>query len=152
VITSPPVGVFAKTAHPDQAIDFTFSEIDDAKSLPNLQSGLWMGNNADFLFGESRKLYVDDFPQHHPPGYVEAAIGSVNLTRQPYYKQFGAFHETWDLIIQPALQPAFTGKTPVKDAMARIAPQVDSALKKAAASCPPTTNAAWLSIDPNWGK
>ncbi|MGI8912983.1 MAG: hypothetical protein ACR2JY_04180 [Chloroflexota bacterium] len=53
---------------------------------------------------------------------MAAAIGSVNLTRQPYYKQFGAFHEIWDLLVAPALQTIFTGKATVKDAMSRITP------------------------------
>jgi multiple sugar transport system substrate-binding protein len=132
-----PAGVLGKTKTPDPAVQFALFFTDNGKALLNLQTGLWMGTTQDYLFGDKQKVWVADAPEHHPANYVEAAIGTINLADEFDYKRFAGFHEAWDLLIGPALDPVWAGTTTTMEAMTKITPQINDMLQKVNKDYPP---------------
>lgn len=137
--TGAPAAVYSKSKVPDEAMKFCLYFADNNNALINLQTGLWMGTEQEWLTGSKRKLWVDDYPEHHPPHFVDVAIGSLEASRQMEWKRWSGYNEAWNQIVTAAMDNVWIGKTSAADAMKSISPKLDELVMREAKNCPAPT-------------
>lgn len=125
-----PMGVYAKTKYPEEAVRFATWMLDPENVLLNMATGLWMPTEYEWLRGPRLKDWVDAYPEHHPPGYVEAAIGSLDHSKELDYKRWGGFYEAWIQVITPALDLVWNGEKTAAEALAGTRSEIERLLRE----------------------
>lgn len=128
VLGSPTV-IFKTTKHPDESW-MLYKWLANPESSMELQaSGLWMPLLKDwYTKPELLAKWAKGNPAH-PEGYIDAVVNQTlqNGIAAPAYYVKG-FSEM-DAIVTPALDQVWSGKTTAADALKKIEPQAQAALK-----------------------
>jgi ABC-type glycerol-3-phosphate transport system substrate-binding protein len=125
-----PAGVYSGTKYPAEAVEFALWLTDNSKAVNQYATGLWVPTEREWLVGSKRRVWLDAYPQHHPPGFFEAVIGSLDNSAPSGMKEMAGFGEIWNGLVGPALNSAWNGDKSVAQVMQEVRPEVEAIIKK----------------------
>lgn len=122
-------GIFASTKHPEETFRLWKWMMDPKNSIDLFASGLWMPILADYYTDEALLNTWATVQPAHPSGYIGSHVDvvladGVKANPSSYVKNYTEINA----LVTPALESAFLGNESVKEALDRIAPDVEKLL------------------------